>query len=218
MRQLRQWPIKLLRGLWIGVIGLILIFEEWGWVPLARLMAWIGRLPGLRWIEALIRGLPPYGALALFVLPVLTLLPIKIAALYLLGQGHTVLGLSMIVVAKLVGTAVTARLFMLTQPTLMRLAWFAHWFGRWMVFKNNVVARVKSSLAWQEWLRFKTRVKRLMRRVSRLWRRPWDAAGSLPRQEQIGDDRSVLRSHGAARKGRPHADLPADQDVVNAQE
>jgi hypothetical protein len=172
MRRLWQWPIKLLRGLWIGVIGLILIFEEWGWVPLARLMAWIGRLPGLRWIEALIRGLPPYGALALFVLPVLTLLPIKIAALYLLGQGHTVLGLSMIVVAKLVGTAITARLFMLTQPTLMRLAWFAHWFGRWMVFKNNVVARVKSSLAWQEWLRFKTRVKRLMRRVSRLWRRP----------------------------------------------
>jgi hypothetical protein len=70
-------------------------------------------------------------------------------ALYLLGQGHTVLGLSMIVVAKVVGTAITARLFMLTQPTLMRLPWFAHWFGRWLIWKGQVVAQVKASAAWK---------------------------------------------------------------------
>jgi hypothetical protein len=172
MRRLWHWPLKLLRGLWIGLVGLVLIFEEWGWEPLARLVAWIGRLPGLRWIEAWIRRLPPYGALALFVLPVLTLLPIKVIALYFLSEGHTVLGVSMIVLAKVVGTAITARLFMLTQPTLMRLAWFAHWFGRWLDWKGRVVAQVKASAAWQAIEQFRRgvrlAVKALVQRI-RAW-------------------------------------------------
>lgn len=163
MRRLWQWPLKLLRALWIGAIGLILIFEEWGWEPLARLLAWIGRLPGLRWIEGWIRRLPPYGALALFVLPALTLMPIKIVALYFLREGHTVLGVSMIVVAKVAGTAITARLFMLTQPTLMRLAWFARWFGRWMAWKAQVVVQVKASAAWQSLTRFRQGVRQAVK-------------------------------------------------------
>lgn len=147
-------------GIWL--IALVLLFEEWGWEYLAAIVAWFGRLPGLRWIEGRIRSLPPYGALGLFAVPLLTLLPVKLLALYWLGHGHTALGISVIIAAKLGGTAITARLFMLTRPTLMKLAWFARGFNSWMAFKERVLKRVKSSPAWHQWLAFKLRVKRLV--------------------------------------------------------
>ncbi|MGH6647708.1 hypothetical protein [Aquabacterium sp.] len=162
---------RLLTSIGIWLIGLVLLFEEWGWERLARVLAWIGRLPGLRWIEGRIRTLPPYAALGLFTVPILTLLPLKLLALYWLGKGHTLLGVSVIIAAKLGGTAITARLFMLTQATLMQLPWFARWFGQWIRFKDAVLARVKGSEAWRQWTAFKLRVKRLMRRMGHWWRR-----------------------------------------------
>jgi hypothetical protein len=159
-------------GIWL--IALVLLFEEWGWAYLADILAWFGRLPGLRWIEGRIRRLPPYAALGLFVVPLLTLLPLKLLALYWLGHGHTVLGISVIIAAKVVGTAITARLFMLTQPTLMRLAWFARSYARWMSFKTSVLARVKASQAWRQWVVVKARTsayfKPLLARVAHWWR------------------------------------------------
>lgn len=143
----------------VWLIGLILLFEEWGWERLAAIVEWIGDLPGLRWIEGRIRALPPYAALALFIVPALALLPIKILAIYWLSHGHKALGLGLIVAAKLGGTAITARLFMLTRPTLMKLAWFARWFNKWMAFKDSVLARVKASPAWRQWVGFKATVK-----------------------------------------------------------
>ena len=77
---------RLLTWLGIWLLAAILIFEEWGWEHLAALMAWLGRWPGIRQIERMIRRLPPYGALALFVLPALALLPFKLLALYWLSQ------------------------------------------------------------------------------------------------------------------------------------
>lgn len=154
-------------GIWL--IALVLLFEEWGWEYLAAALAWFGRLPGLRWIEGRIRALPPYGALALFAVPLLTLLPVKLLALYWLGHGHTVLGIGLIIAAKLGGTAVSARLFMLTRPTLMKLGWFAHAFNKWMRFKDGVLKRVKLSKAWQQWHRFKQLAKTVFQRIRSLF-------------------------------------------------
>ncbi|MGC4061676.1 MAG: hypothetical protein QM749_12850 [Aquabacterium sp.] len=158
-------------GIWL--IGLVLLFEEWGWEYLAAIAAWFGRLPGLRWIEGRIRRLPPYGALALFAVPLLTLLPIKILALYWLAHGHKMLGIGVIITAKLLGTAITARLFMLTQPTLMKLRWFARLFARWMRFKDKVLAQVKQSAAWQQWVAFKRGAKHLRTSVASFVRAWW---------------------------------------------
>lgn len=161
---------RLLTTLGIWLIAAVLLFEEWGWEYLAAILAWFGRLPGLRWIEGRIRTLPPYAALGLFAVPMLALLPLKLLALYWLGHGHTLLGLGVIVGAKVGGTALTARLFMLTQPTLMRLAWFARSYHRWMAFKERVLARVKASPAWHQWLRFKQATKAAFECLRRLWR------------------------------------------------
>lgn len=144
---------RLLRGLFNITVGpalaLVLIFEEWGWEPLQRLMARLARLPLWARMEALITRLPPYAALLVFFLPALLLLPIKLLALYWISRGHALLGVAVVLTAKMLGTAAVARLFALTQPALMRLAWFARLYGRWKPWKDRLIAQMKASATWR---------------------------------------------------------------------
>ena len=169
-RILRAWW-HLLRSLAVNTVraalALVILFEEWGWAPISRLMARIGDLPVFRQIEALIKRLPPYAALALFLLPTLMLLPIKLLALWLIGIGRAKLGLLVILLAKVVGTAVVARLFALTQPALMQLAWFARWYARWLDWKGQLLSWVRASAAWRWGRAFKRRVRSQVRRLFR---------------------------------------------------
>lgn len=146
---LLRLPLGLLKALFGWLLALLIVFEEWGWEPLQRALAWVGRLPGLRWLEERIRALPPYGALALFLLPTLMLLPVKLLALWLIGQGQVLSGTLVILTAKLVGTAVVARLFNLTQPALMQLVWFAQAYTRWIDWKEALLAQVRASWPWR---------------------------------------------------------------------
>ena len=81
-----------LRGLVRLVLALVILFEEWGWEPLQRAMAAIGRLPVLRQLEAVVRRLPPYLALVVFFLPGLMLLPIAYATFVLMMNRRSLLG------------------------------------------------------------------------------------------------------------------------------
>jgi len=149
------------------ILAVVILFEEWGWEPLQRAMAAIGRLPVFRQLEAVVRRLPPYVALVVFFLPGLLLLPIKLLALWLIGIGHAGMGLCVIVGAKVIGTAVVARIFALTQPALMSLPWFARLYGRWTVWKEGLLVWVRASAVWRSARAIKLRIKRLMRRGAR---------------------------------------------------
>ena len=150
---------RALKALFHWAVALLILFEEWGWVPLANALARLGRLPVFRWIERCIRALPPYAALAVFFAPSLALVPIKLCALWLIAEGHAFLGVTVIVVAKIAGTAVVARLFMLTQPALMKLPWFARLYERWTAWKDALIAQVRASAAWQAVRRAKAEVR-----------------------------------------------------------
>jgi len=160
MDQLR----RLLRNTFTALLALVLLFEEWGWEPLQALLAKLARLPLWAWLEGRIARLPPWGALAIFAIPALALLPIKLLALFLIGRHHAFMGLCVLLSAKVVGTALLARLFTLTQPTLMRLAWFARWYPRWKVWKDGIIAQVRASPAWRMGRRIKTRIRTAVRR------------------------------------------------------
>ena len=160
----------LLRGLRNAaavLLALLILFEEWGWEPLQRQLARIARLPLLRRVEAAIGRLPPRAALAVLLLPTLALLPVKLLALGLIAHGQRMLGLAVIVAAKLVGTAVVARLFTLTQPALLRMPWFASIYQRWTSWKEHLLQRVRASWAW----RSGRAVKRLVRLRWARWQR-----------------------------------------------
>ena len=151
---------RLLRQLLTALVALLLLFEEWGWEPLAALLGRLGRLPGLAWLERQIAALPPRAAVAVFAVPALALFPVKLLALFLLGQGHALLGVAVLLAAKVLGTAVLARLFTLTQPALMQLAWFARWYPRWKNWKDGVIAQVRASALWRSVAELKAAVAR----------------------------------------------------------
>ncbi|NDP40017.1 MAG: hypothetical protein GZ093_14910 [Rhodoferax sp.] len=161
---LARLPLRLLKGLFGWLLALLILFEEWGWEPLQRALAWVGRLPGLRWLEERIRALPPYAALALFLLPTVMLLPVKLLALWLIGQGQVLSGTLVILGAKLVGTTAVARLFTLTRPALMQLAWFARLYTRWIDCKEALLTQVRASWPWRLGRVLKRRWKRRLRR------------------------------------------------------
>lgn len=146
LQRLLRWVFNATIG---PVLALILIFEEWGWEPLARFFALLARLPLWAKLERFIAQLPPYWALVAFFTPGLLLLPVKLLALYWIGKGHAVWGVALVVLAKLTGTAAVARLFALTQPALMQLAWFARLYGRWKPWKDALIARVKDTPIWR---------------------------------------------------------------------
>lgn len=150
-----------------GSLALLILFEEWGWEALSAALGQLARLPPVRWLETRIAALPPYGALAVFLLPSLLLVPVKLAALWLIAHGHAGLGLLLVVLAKLVGTAVLARLFSLTRASLMRLAWFARLHDRWIAFKDELLAAVRASAVWQSAHRLRHALGRQVRRLLR---------------------------------------------------
>ena len=152
---------KILRGILLSPLVLVVLFEEWGWEPLARAFAALGRLPWLGQLERRITRLPPWAALLAFGVPVVTLIPIKLLALYLFGQGYVVWGFTLVVVAKLTGTALAARLFQLTEPALMRMPWFARLYTPWKSWKDRVLVQIRQSAPWHAAGRFKAHLKAL---------------------------------------------------------
>ncbi len=158
MRGLR----RLLRGVIGAFLALLVLFEEWGWEPLGRAVGRLARWAVWHGLERWVAGLPPYGALAVYGVPFLGLLPFKFAALWLLGRGDVVWGIGLIVVAKLVGTAVLARLFTLTKPALMQLPWFAQSYTAWAGWKANTLGQVRASWVWRQ-------MRLIRRRMLRLW-------------------------------------------------
>jgi hypothetical protein len=148
----------------VHAAALVLLLEEWCWALGLRLGAWVGRLPGLGWLEMRVRALPPYAALCAFVLPGLLLLPVKLLALMAIAKGHPASGIATIVVAKLGGAAVVARLYALTLPTLLAVGWFARCHGWFMDGKTRCLAYLRASAAFR-------RARRQLRRVRVGWGR-----------------------------------------------
>lgn len=153
---------RALRGVLLSLAALVLFIEEWGWRPLTAWAARLAQWPPLARLEARIRRLSPHAALTLFLVPAVALFPVKLLALWAIRQGHAPLGITVIVLAKLLGTALVGRLFMLTEAQLVHFGWFAMALGWWRRTKERVRAAVHASPLWQA-----------LRAAVRRWRLAW---------------------------------------------
>jgi hypothetical protein len=167
-----SWRIArpLLRGALQLLVALLIVFEEWGWRPLAALLGRLARWRPWAAVEALITRLPPYAALVVFALPTTLLLPLKFLALLLIAEGQVLLAGLLFLVAKVVATALVARLFVLTQPALMQIGWFAWSYGVLMPWKDALTERVRASWTWRVGRVWKERARRVMGAELRRWR------------------------------------------------
>jgi hypothetical protein len=155
----------ILRWFFTPIVAVILLFEEWGWVPLAALISRLARLPFWAYLERKIAQLSPWGALLVLGLPTLALVPVKLLALYFLGRGQALMGVSILIAAKLLGTAVLAHLFQITQPALMQLSWFAIWYPRWKTWKDALMNRMRASTLWRTGRSMKSTLQRSARKL-----------------------------------------------------
>jgi hypothetical protein len=142
------------------LIAIVFLVEAWLWSQLQPIVAWIvARIP-LRavkaWIAGTIRKLPPAATLVVFVVPVAVLFPFKLLGLWLLANQQWLGAVLVFILAKLFGVGVTAFVFEVTKPKLLKLAWF-----RWLY------ERVLMGLDWAHRLvaPIRRRIRRLMRLI-----------------------------------------------------
>ncbi|CAH0445725.1 hypothetical protein LMG10661_01907 [Ralstonia syzygii subsp. syzygii] len=93
----------------IVLAALILLFEEWIWNAMLRATARLMAHPWIQAAERRLAELEPIEALCAFVLPMLALLPFKLAAIYVLARGHLLAGTAVLMLAKVVSTTLGAR-------------------------------------------------------------------------------------------------------------
>jgi hypothetical protein len=183
---------KTLAAPFVFLAAIFILLEDWLWDDLARLAAAIGRLPIFHQIESLIINLPPYVALLFFGAPSLLLLPVKLLALYFMSHGQATLGLATVITAKVAGTALVARIFTLTRPQLMRIAWFARLYNWFVAFKTRIYTAIKATRIYQAGhelkLRIRQSLKAWMGKRRSFWRRRWDAAVKLIRRQKQPQD------------------------------
>jgi hypothetical protein len=139
----------LLRPLLI-LLALVFLFEAWLWENLAPIVGWVvARIPWAAFkarLAASIEGLPPYPTLLVFLVPILTLLPLKFLGLWMLAHGFWLGALGVLALAKVLGLGITAFIFDLTRPKLLQLPWF-RWFYEhmlvWLAWAHDLVDPVK---------------------------------------------------------------------------
>ena len=141
------------------LFALIFLVEAWLWEHLRPLVAWVVDL--IAWnrlkarLAAAIERLPPYPTLLIFLIPPIVLFPFKLLGLWMLAHGSWLGAMTVLVLAKLVGTGVAAFIFDLTRPKLLQLPWF-----RWVY--EHVLALLDKAHALIDPI--KLRIKRAMRR------------------------------------------------------
>ena len=138
------WLTRFLTPPLIILAALLMWCEEWLWIRLKWLTGWMSRFPLIRWYEAAIVRLPPYPTMIVFLLPGTLLIPVKLIAVYWLSQGHWLLSLAMIVGAKVLGTAIVARSYVVCHPKLMTIGWFRSLNNLLIITRDRLYAALRA--------------------------------------------------------------------------
>lgn len=86
-----------------------------------------------------IQGLGPYQSLALLVVPLSLVEPLKLLALFVAGNGHWLTGTGMLVAAYAASLLLVERLFRVVKPKLLMLDWFAKFWTGVLALRNKVI-------------------------------------------------------------------------------
>ena len=118
---------RLFKPLWV-LLAVIFLIEAWLWDHLEpiveRVVARIPLRAFKHWLAEKIDALSPAMTLIVFVVPVIPLFPLKLFGLWLLTHEYWVSAIAMMVFAKLLGVGVTAFIFDVTRPKLLKMQWF----------------------------------------------------------------------------------------------
>ena len=164
-----------LRTILLFVGALLFLFEEWLWISFTRFFVWLGQHRAVRWIERRLAGVPPMAALVILLVPMTLIFPFKIAGLWMIATGHLISGCATIIAAKILSTAIVARIFVTCRPQLLRMQWFARLHAWTLVLSARVHHWINQQKSWHA-------ARRALRRArSHVW--AWLHGISLHRAE-----------------------------------
>ena len=165
-----------LRPLWI-VLALLFLLEAWLWDHLEPIVARVVNL--VPWgklkekLARLIEDLPPWATLAVFVIPFIVLLPLKLLEVYFIAKHNWLSAIVILIVAKLLGLGVTAFIFDVTRDKLLQMAWFRRMYD-WIIslraWAHDITEPVRQRARQLTWLLKPQRAGRFLRRFIRLRR------------------------------------------------
>ena len=91
----------------------------------------------LRRLRRQIERLPPYPALLILAVPLAVVEPLKLATVFIAGEGHWITGGLVMVFAYAVSLFVTHWLFVVVKPKLLALPWFARAWARFVALRDR---------------------------------------------------------------------------------
>ena len=139
----------------------LMLVEEYLWHGLVRFGAWVGRLPPIAELEARLADLTPAGCLVALLVPAGLAVPIELFALWLMTAGHILAGVVLLIAAKLVPTALVARVYTICEPKLATIAWFVRLRDVILAAKDWAHRKLEVQPAW--------RTARKVLRIARHW-------------------------------------------------
>ena len=89
-----------------------------------------------------IQQLGPYQSLALMLLPIMLVEPLKIVALFVAGSGHWLTGTGMMITAYAV--VFVERLFKVVKSRLMTMNWFANMWTWFTAMRDTIWRRLRA--------------------------------------------------------------------------
>lgn len=168
LRRLLLLPIDL-------VAGAVIVLDEL-LRPLYRPL--IARFAALRLVarlEAWIARLPPYGALVALALPFAIAEPLKLFALLLLAKGAFLPGLVTMALAHLGSFLLVERVYHAGRAQLLTIGWFARCMAWLEGLRQSLIGRIQATALWRRAravaLAVKERVRGWVVRWRWLWRR-----------------------------------------------
>jgi hypothetical protein len=151
--------------LFVPIAATLVFIEETLLHYLGALMAALAKWPPVARLEAWLRRLPPWAALLVFVAPSLLILPVKLAAVWFAYKHHFGLSIASIVAGKMLATALVARLYHVLRPTLVKMPWYLR--AETWVFnvRDRLYAFMQALPAWQRARALAQAIRRWLREM-----------------------------------------------------
>lgn len=186
-----RWLKRRLIAIFWFALALVFLIESWIWDNVKEWLRQLERALGLEriepWLEGVVARLSPPMTLALFAVPMIGVLPFKVAALALLAHGYVVTGVVFVFLAKSLTLGVEAFLFDICRDKLLQIEWF-----------RRLYSLVLDLRAWASKL-----VNPLKLRARMVWERARDATATWMARDKGEFMRRIERLRAAVRQKPP---------------
>ena len=146
----RSWIARVLRLPALVLVAIYFLIDDVVLAAFRPIVAWAADLRIMLRFAVILRHLPPYPTLILFLVPFVVLEPFKLFGLWMMATGRFAPGLATLAVAHVASIVLVERLFHATRDKLLAIGWFAWGYGRVMRLYDWSMGRLRATLAWRQ--------------------------------------------------------------------